>query len=228
MTEVTAPRPAPTAVIRSAEAAAAHVFREPVLKRVLDLVLSTIGIFLTAPLWPVIALCIRAEDGGPVFYRQERWGRGGKPFRIRKFRTMTVDSDHRFGIIPSREDDPRVTRVGRVLRAMGLDELPQLVSVWTGDMSLVGPRALARGERLSDSDGIPFSYEDLPGFHERLSCRPGLTSLSTLYQPKDTDPRLKFRSDLLYLRRHSLMLDLRLIVLSVWVSLRGGWERRGE
>jgi lipopolysaccharide/colanic/teichoic acid biosynthesis glycosyltransferase len=124
----------------------------------------------------------------------------------------------------ARADDGRVTRVGRVLRAMGLDELPQILNILKGDMSFVGPRALAIDEVLHS--GTAARYEDLPGFTERLSVRPGLTSLATIFIPKDTDPRRKLRYDLVYVRKLSLKLDLYLIALSYWISITGGWEKR--
>jgi len=180
----------------------------------------------TAPLWAAIGLAIRMADGGPVFYRQERWGRGGRRFAVLKFRTMTPDAEQRFGVRQAAERDDRVTRVGRVLRACGLDELPQLVNIFRGEMSFVGPRALATTER--GQDGELLAYEQLPEFATRLSVRPGLTGLATIYLPKDAAARRKFRVDLLYVRKLSLWLDLRLIGLSFWISFRGKWETRGN
>ncbi len=199
--------------------------REPVSKRLLDISLAAIGILLSCPLWVLIALLIKLEDGGPIFYCQKRWGKRGKVIVVRKFRTMVPDSD-REGIKPAADNDPRVTRVGRVLRAMGLDELPQLLSILWGDMSLVGPRALAVGEVIYDRQGRPLRYEDIPEFALRLAVKPGLTSLATIYLPKDAPPRRKFRYDLLYIRKRSLWLDIRLIALSLLISLLGRWETR--
>lgn len=198
---------------------------EPFSKRLLDIVLATIGLVLSSPLWLVIILLIKLEDGGPVFYTQERWGKGGRVIKVRKFRTMQPDAD-RYGVQPASANDPRVTRVGRVLRAMGLDELPQLISILRGDMSLVGPRALAVGEVVEVGKGRVITYEEIPGFAERLAVRPGLTSLATIYLPKDAHPKRKFRYDLLYIRKRSLWLDIRLIALSLLISLLGRWEQR--
>lgn len=198
---------------------------EPRSKRLLDIFLSIIGLILSSPLWLLITLFIKLEDGGPVFYTQERWGKGGKVIKVLKFRTMRPDAD-RDGIQPASSNDPRVTKVGRVLRAMGLDELPQLISILRGDMSLVGPRALAVGEVVDAGDGRPVTYEEIPEFAKRLAVRPGLTSLATIYLPKDAPPKRKFRYDLLYIRKRSLWLDIRLIALSLLISLLGRWERR--
>jgi len=190
--------------------------------------LATIMLICSAPVWLIIAITIKLEDGGPVFYRQERWGRGGTRFRVRKFRTMIADSDKRYGILQAREHDHRITRVGKFLRATGMDELPQILSIWKGDMSFVGPRALAVGETLDDGKGNRISYEQIPGFYERLGVRPGLTGIATIYIPKDSSPRKKFRYDLLYIRNLSFGLDLGLIILSFWISFRGKWETRGK
>jgi len=175
-----------------------------------------------------LALVIKLEDGGPVFYNQERWGRGGTRFRAYKFRTMVANSDEEFGLTQASENDPRVTKVGQILRAIGLDELPQLINIFRGEMSFVGPRSLAVGEIVKDEKGRVMKYEDIPGFRERLRVRPGLTGLATIYIPKDAPPGLKFRYDLLYIRKQSFWLDIRLIALSFWISFRGRWESRGK
>ena len=126
--------------------------KEPFLKRPFDVVLSFIMMALSLPVSLPIALAIKLQDGGPVFYRQERWGRNGTRFRAYKFRTMVADSETRFGITQAGENDSRITRVGRVLRDMGLDELPQILNIFSGTMSFVGPRPLAVGEieRIGD------------------------------------------------------------------------------
>ena len=202
--------------------------REPLLKRPLDIVLSLLMLILSLPVSMVIALAIKLEDAGPIFYRQERWGKGGKRFRAYKFRTMVPNSDEDFGIVQAKENDPRTTRVGRVLRATGLDELPQIINIFLGHMSFVGPRSLAVGEIVRDKRGRVVRYEDVSGFRDRLRVRPGLTGLATIYIPKDVTPRHKFRYDRLYVRKQSFWLDVRLIALSFWISFRGRWETRGK
>jgi lipopolysaccharide/colanic/teichoic acid biosynthesis glycosyltransferase len=205
-----------------------QLINEPFLKRPLDVILSFLMIVLSIPVSIPIALAIKMEDGGPVFYRQARWGRNNTRFRAYKFRTMVPESDSIFGIRQAAENDFRVTRVGRLLRAMGLDELPQIINIFSGDMSFVGPRSLAVGEIVRDEKGKTVNYEDIPGFRERLRVRPGLTSIATIYIPKDSSPYRKFRYDLLYIYRQSLGLDLRLIFLSFWISFRGKWESRNQ
>ena len=211
-----------------ASAPSTMVTKEPLLKRPLDIVLSCFMLILSVPALIPIVLAIKLEDGGPIFYRQERWGRNGKRFWAYKFRTMVPNSGDELGIISASENDQRITRVGRVLRAMGLDELPQIINIFLGQMSFVGPRSLAVGEIVQDEQGRVVEYEDVPGFWKRLSVRPGLTGLATIYIPKDVTPRRKFRYDLLYIRKQSFLLDLRLILLSFWISFRGKWESRGK
>jgi lipopolysaccharide/colanic/teichoic acid biosynthesis glycosyltransferase len=172
----------------------------------------------------VIACAIKLEDGGPVLFVQKRWGRGGATIRVRKFRSMMVHTGDK---VPARENDPRVTRVGAVLRRMGLDELPQLLSIWVGDMSLVGPRALACAETYRDEQGSTLHYQDIPGFGERLHVRPGLTGLATIYLAKDAHPRERFAVDLRYVNTQTLAQDAKLVLLSLWISVRGRWETRG-
>lgn len=195
---------------------------DPPAKRALDLALAGAMLLLSAPIWLLVAAAIKLEDGGPVFFGQERWGRGGTTFKVRKFRTMVQNA----GLRQAERNDSRVTRVGRVLRACGMDELPQLLNIWRGDMSFVGPRALAVGEQVRDGSGGMVSYETVPGFWQRLAVRPGLTSIATIFIPKDSPPRRKFRYDMLYIRRMSLAVDLYLIGLSFWISFRGKWEAR--
>jgi lipopolysaccharide/colanic/teichoic acid biosynthesis glycosyltransferase len=198
------------------------------MKRLLDLVLSGTGLVASAPLWLIIAALIRLEDGGPLFFSQERVGQGGRTFRALKFRSMITDAEANVGPIQSGEDDPRVTRVGRVLRATAMDELPQLLNIFRGDMSFVGPRALRPGEIEVNGAGKMERLEEVPGFQERCSVPPGLTGVAQIYAPRDIVRRNKFRYDALYIRRRSFWLDVRLILLSFWITFRGTWETRGK
>lgn len=220
--------PSPLSVVAGGEAIEASIplEREPLSKRVLDVVFGCLLLLATAPAWPLIALAVKLEDGGPVFYRQRRWGQGGRLFEVFKFRTMISDSDEKHGVVEARDEDERVTRVGAILRSFGIDELPQVLNIVKGEMSFVGPRPLAVGEVVHDDDGNPTVWDRLPEFRRRMSVRPGLTSLATLYLPKDVERKRKFRYDLLYIRRRSFWLDVRLIALSLWVSVSGRWETR--
>ena len=169
-------------------------------------------------LWTVIPLLIWLEDRkGPIFYRQQRMGKDGKPFDVIKFRTMVVDAQNQ-GPAWTTDDDPRITRVGRILRRTALDELPEVISIWKGDMSFVGPRALDLDEQRS--------FEELiPGFEQRLRVRPGLTGLAQICDKND-DPHEKYRYDMEYLQRMSPFLDARLLLQSVLNTVIAGWDHR--
>jgi lipopolysaccharide/colanic/teichoic acid biosynthesis glycosyltransferase len=195
-------------------------------KRMLDVALSGVGVLVSAPLWAVIAAAIKLDSRGPVFYGQARVGEGGRIFRVLKFRSMIVDAEKDTGPMPAGEDDPRVTRVGRVLRATAMDELPQLWNIFRGDMSVVGPRALRPEEIDVDSAGRPVPLQAIPGFAARSAIPPGLTGIAQIYARRDVSRRQKFRFDQLYVRRQSMLLDVRLILLSFWITARGTWEAR--
>lgn len=198
----------------------------PWVKRALDVALAVLQGIVCLPAWILVPLAIKLDDGGAVFYAQERVGRHGQRFRSWKFRSMTP----RRGDGPARQaklEAHRVTRVGRVLRATALDELPQLWNILVGEMSYVGPRALLSEERAAARDGEVVRLEDLVGYEERHRVRPGLTGLAQVRLPRDASHVRKFRLDVEYVRRRSLALDLRLILESVWISLRGAWPDVG-
>lgn len=197
------------------------------MKRLFDIIVSAAGLLVLSPIALLIAVAIKLEDGGPVFFMQDRVGRGGRVFPAFKFRSMVVDAERNTGAIQATADDPRVTRVGRVLRATAFDELPQLWNIVLGDMSVVGPRPLRPGEADTTADGRLLPLAAIPGYEARHRVRPGLTGLAQVYAPRDLPRTGKFRYDLLYQRRAGLVLDLRLIVLSFWITVRGRWEDRG-
>ena len=197
------------------------------IKRTFDVCLSALGLIVSSPLWVLIGLAIAIEDGGPVFFTQPRVGLGGARFRAFKFRSMIAGADGRTARRAGAHD-PRVTRVGAVLRATAMDELPQLWNIFRGDMSFVGPRPLMPGEIEACGDGRCVPLEAVRGFDERHSVRPGLTGLTQIFAPRDIRRTHKFKVDLLYVRRASLWLDLRLVALSFWITFRGRWEQRGS
>jgi lipopolysaccharide/colanic/teichoic acid biosynthesis glycosyltransferase len=141
---------------------------------------------------------------------------------------MIPDAEAVTGAIQSGAHDPRVTRVGRLMRMTAMDELPQLWSIFRGDMSFTGPRALRPGEIEALGNGEMELLEDVPGFAARASVLPGLTGIAQIYAPRDIPRRHKFKYDLLYVRRQSVWLDVRLILLSFWITARGSWEVRGK
>jgi lipopolysaccharide/colanic/teichoic acid biosynthesis glycosyltransferase/VanZ family protein len=198
------------------------------LKRPFDILLSAIGLVLSAPLWAVIPLAIWLQDRGPVFYAQERVGRHGRLFKALKFRSMVRDAEKGLGPVQAKANDPRVTKIGRVLRATAMDELPQLLNIFMGDMSFVGPRALRPNElevRGGPADG---PIEEVRGYERRHAVRPGLTGLAQVCLPGETPRRRKFRYDLLYIKKMSFCLDIELIALSFWITFRGKWESRED
>jgi lipopolysaccharide/colanic/teichoic acid biosynthesis glycosyltransferase len=192
-----------------------------VYKRTFDLSVLFLAHLLLLPLWvllwTIIPLLIWFDDRGPVFYRQKRAGKDGAAFTILKFRTMVPDA-YRKGPSWTEVKDPRVTRVGRLLRRTALDELPEVLSIWKGDMSLVGPRAL-------DVEEYQVLEQQIPGFAQRQTVLPGLTGLAQVYDLTD-NATAKFAYDLQYLRNMSPWLDLRLIFLSVWNTLTARWDIR--
>ncbi len=196
------------------------------IKRLFDIALASAGLLVSAPLWGAIAAAIKLEDGGPVFFSQTRVGLNGRLFDALKFRSMMPDAEARVGPVQAHEDDPRITRLGRVLRATAMDELPQLWNILIGDMSFVGPRPLRPGEIVIGGDGMLVRLADISGYARRHSVRPGLTGLAQVYAPRDLRPAGKFRFDLLYVERAGLRLDCTLLLLSFWISARGEWERR--
>ena len=197
------------------------------LKRTFDVLLSGAGLAISAPLWILIGVAITLEDGGAVLFPQDRVGRGGATFRALKFRSMTPDASK----LPPRqadEHDPRITRVGRLLRATAMDELPQLFNIFRGDMSFVGPRPLLPGEIEVRGSGELVPLDAIPGYVARHSVRPGLTGLSQVYASRDTPRARKFRLDAIYVRNASFCLDMFLVAVSFWITVRGRWEVRAR
>ena len=197
-------------------------------KRAFDLTLAGLGLALSWPLWVIIACAIKLGDRGPVFYRQERVGEGGRIFEVLKFRSMIHEAEVGMGAVQAASHDARVTGVGRLLRSTALDELPQLWNILRGDMSVVGPRALRPGEIEVGGSGVVVRSEDIPGFAERTAVRPGLTGLAQVFAARDIPRRWKFRYDGVYIRRWSFGLDVRLVLLSFWITLCGAWGKRGR
>jgi lipopolysaccharide/colanic/teichoic acid biosynthesis glycosyltransferase len=175
------------------------------LKRAVDIAFSAIGLGLLALPFTLIALAIKLDSKGSVFFMQERIGRDGKPFRACKFRTMVV---HQALGYQMTQDDPRITGVGRFLRAWGLDELPQLINVFLGEMSLVGPRAL------------PYHAEQYDDFQRRrLEMKPGLTGLVVIRGRNLLSWDERMSLDIWYVEHFSIGLDLWILFKTPWVVL---------
>ena len=196
------------------------------LKRPFDMALSGVGILFSSPFWLLFSAVIWLQDRGPIFYGQDRVGKGGRIFRALKFRSMIKDAEKGRGAVQAVENDPRVTWFGRILRATAMDELPQLLNIFKGDMSFVGPRALRPEEKEVHGDEEIRRIEDIPGYQERISVRPGLTGLAQVYLPGDAPRWKKFQYDRFYIENRSFWWDIELILLSFGVTFRGKWESR--
>jgi lipopolysaccharide/colanic/teichoic acid biosynthesis glycosyltransferase len=200
--------------------------RKPVqllAKRAIDVAGALAGLLVLLPVLLVIAVLIKATSRGPVLFTQERTGVGNRTFRIYKFRSMYTDLCDRSGVTQTVDGDPRITPIGRVLRRTNLDELPQLINVLVGDMSLVGPRPHVPGMLAA---GLP--YEDLvDGYEHRHFMRPGITGLAQVHGLRgpttEVEPSvLRIARDLEYIRDFSLWLDLKILVRTIVVEARGG------
>jgi sugar transferase (PEP-CTERM system associated) len=190
------------------------------LKRLLDIVVSFSLLLLTLPTLAIVAIAIVFEDFGPVFYRQERVSQGGKRFSIIKFRTMRIDAE-KFGAQWACENDPRVTRVGRILRRSRIDELPQLWNVLRGEMSFVGPRP-ERPAFVAELE------RDIPFYGVRHCVKPGVTGWAQVrfaYGASVEDAVRKLQFDLYYVKNHSLFLDVVILLETVRVVLFGEGAR---
>ena len=183
---------------------------QALVKRISDIIMSLIGLIITSPFMIVIAIAIKAEDGGPVFFKQRRCTEGGKEFDIIKFRSMIVNAEQSGISVPATEKDPRITKVGAIIRATRLDELPQLINILRGDMSVVGPRP----ERI---EHVREYCEDIPEFKYRMSVKGGLTGYAQVYGKYNTSAYDKLKLDLLYIQNYSLMLDMEIILKTVQV-----------
>jgi exopolysaccharide biosynthesis polyprenyl glycosylphosphotransferase len=210
-------------------------------KRVTDLVLASLGLALTWPLWVLITLAVKLDSPGPVFFRQDRLGKDGKPFRILKFRTMVNDAE-KCGPQFACHRDPRITRVGRLLRKARLDELPQLYNILKGEMSFIGPRPerevfirefkeavpdLREGRRATDTRDcqVLCGYKErIPYYSYRLLIKPGITGWAQVmhsYTATLEETKEKLQYDLYYIKNMSLLLDLAILLKTIRIVLFG-------
>ena len=180
------------------------------IKRTVDMVLSSFAIALLTPLFLIVALIIRLDDGGPTFFRQKRVGLRGKPFIIYKFRTMVVGADTTGPYFTERNDE-RITRIGGFLRKSSIDELPQIINILKGEMSLVGPRPDIPAQKIL--------YDEVD-WEKRLSVRPGLTGLAQVELRSDDSHESRLDLDLRYVENHDIWLDI-LIILRTVLRLNG-------
>ena len=180
------------------------------MKRTTDFIIAGMCLVVFSPLMLICALCIRWEDGLPVIYKQERIGLHGKPFYIYKFRSMRIDAEKDGPELLEIKGDPRLTKVGRFLRAHHLDELPQLWNVFKGDMSFIGPRP-ERPEIIAQYTEV------MPEFAFRMKVKAGLAGFAQVYGKYNTSPYDKLKLDLTYIENYSVWLDLKLMLLTLKV-----------
>lgn len=181
-----------------------------ILKRTLDFIVSLVGFILTSPLWLIFALAIKLEDKGPIFFKQKRMTKNNKVFEVYKFRTMKVNAEANKSAM---KDDDRITKVGNILRKIRMDELPQILNILKGDMSVVGPRP----EMLSN---VTKYTNEMPEFELRLRAKAGLTGYAQIYGKYNTSPKDKLIMDLMYIENYSIWLDIKLILQTVMVFLK--------
>lgn len=186
------------------------------IKRILDVVLTLIGIIIISPVLLIIAILIKCSSKGPVLFKQERLGYRGKVFKILKFRTMVVNAEHMgTGVVINEKDDPRVTKIGRFLRSTSIDELPQVFNVLVGDMALVGPRPPVTYHPYN-------GYENYPEWaKKRFEMRPGMTGLvqTTIRSDASWDDRMKI--DCEYVDKFSVLLDMKILIDTVKTVIKG-------
>ena len=178
-----------------------------IIKRIMDLIISGIGVIIASPFMIIIALSIKLYDGGPVFFKQNRVTKDGKIFNVLKFRSMIVDAD-KVALRKATAKDDRITPIGKIIRPLRLDELPQLLNILFGDMSFVGPRP----ERTENV----YEYTKLyPEFDLRHRVKGGLTGYAQIYGKYNTSPQDKLNMDLIYIEKYSILLDIKLIVMTI-------------
>jgi len=190
---------------------------EESLKRALDVLVAFLVLVLGLPFWILVAALIKLDSPGPVLYRQERLGKNGNSFRIFKFRSMATDAEKKSGPVWAAKKDPRVTRVGRIIRKLHVDEVPQFINVLLGDMSLVGPRP----ER---SFFVEKLAAELPLYKRRLRVRPGITGWAQVkhkYDESIEDVKVKLKYDLFYIENMSWRMDLKILFNTFYVMLMG-------
>lgn len=197
---------------------------QEVIKRAEDLIFAVLLLIPALPVMLLIALGIKLEDGGPVFYRQKRVTKGGREFDMLKFRSMQVDAE-KDGPRLAGKNDSRITKMGKIIRNLHFDELPQIVNVLRGEMSMVGPRP-ERREFIDEYAKI------IPEFKERLKVRGGLTGYAQIYGKYNTGPEDKIKYDLIYIYQYSLRMDIRLLFLTVRILFQKenteGVEEKGD
>lgn len=183
-------------------------FEQNILKRILDLVICILAIILTSPFMLIASLAIIINDHGPILYKQKRLTRGGKIFRVLKFRSMRIDAEKDGVAVLMKQGDTRITKVGKIIRKCRIDELPQLFNVLKGDMSIVGPRP----ERPEIAEQY---YKTMPEFRYRLNGKAGITGYAQVMGKYNTTPYDKLVFDLMYLENYSVLFDFKILLMTL-------------
>ena len=178
------------------------------MKRFFDIVLSALALLIFWPFMAIIAIAIKLDDRGPVFFKQDRVTKDGKVFSILKFRSMIVDAEKNGAVIPAIDNDPRITRVGKIIRKIRVDELPQILNILKGEMSIVGPRP----ERV---EHVEKYKKEIPEFKYREKVKAGLTGVAQVYGKYNTSAYDKLKLDLMYIQKYRVLLDIELIIQTV-------------
>ncbi|MCM8781473.1 MAG: sugar transferase [Candidatus Omnitrophica bacterium] len=199
----------------------------PLSKRLFDVCLSLFGIIISLPLWLLVSILIYVEDKGPIYYLQDRVGQNGRIFKIIKFRSMIPNAEQNTGPVQAKENDERITKIGKVLRKTAMDELPQLINILKGDMSFVGPRAL-RPYEVEVKTKILTDLIHQPDTKIRHSVKPGLTGPAQIFVPADIPTPEKLKYDRWYIRYNNLTMDIWFIFLSFLITFRGRWSSRNK
>jgi exopolysaccharide biosynthesis polyprenyl glycosylphosphotransferase len=186
-------------------------------KRIFEIIFSIVLLLFTLPVLVLTIIAIKWESPGPIFYRQERVGINGKRFSVIKFRSMRTDAEKN-GPQWAVKNDPRVTQVGKFIRKSRIDELPQIINVLRGDMSLIGPRP----ERPMFTEQFA---KEIPGFKKRLSVKPGLTGWAQVNGGYEATPAEKFALDMYYIKHQSFRFDLEILFRTIWVVFSGSGAR---
>lgn len=188
-------------------------FVQRFMKRTMDIIICLVAMIVALPVMLVVALAIKLDDHGPVFYKQERVTLDGRVFKILKFRSMIVNAEKDGKSQPATDNDPRITKVGRIIRATRLDELPQILNILKGDMSIVGPRP----ERV---EHVEQYSKEIPEFNYRTKVKGGLTGYAQIYGKYNTSAYDKLRLDLMYIENYSILLDIKLILMTVRILFK--------
>lgn len=188
-----------------------------IYQRILDIIIALIGLTLSIPIIIVFGILIKKEDGGPVFYKQDRLGKNGKIIFIYKLRSMRINSEVD-GAMWAKKNDPRVTKVGKLIRKKRIDEIPQFLNILKGEMSIIGPRP----ERPT----LTMEFNDeIPGFINRLVVKPGLTGYAQVHGGYEISPEDKIKEDLYYIKNRSVFLDLSILLKTIKVIFTGEGAR---